>query len=115
VDGSGSIKLKDEPDLERYLFGKLEEFFREKKVNVISQAIGIKDRSRPDIVLKRGKETVVVELKYIRKQADHDLGITQAKYAGMAEGAKVILFCYDPERKIKQEIPHIAEVNTVIK
>jgi len=113
----GSIRLRDEADLERYLFGKLEEFFRVKNAKIISQAIGKKDRSIPDITLKRGKETVLVELKYIRKQRDYEDGLTQAtKYAGdESSGIKVILFCYDPERRIKQEIRHIPEVIPVIK
>ena len=101
----------------RDLFGKLEEFFREKNAKVVSQAIGKKDRSIPDITLKRGKETVVVELKYIRKQRDYEDGITQAtRYAGDGSlSINVILFCYDPERRIKQEIRHIPEVIPVIK
>lgn len=112
----GSIRINKEDDLEKYLFGRLEDFFRDKNAKVISQAIGYRDRSRPDIILKRREETVIVELKYIRKQRDYEEGITQAqKYSGDLENSKVILFCHDPNKKIKQEIPHIQKVISIIK
>jgi len=111
----GSIRLRDEKELEYYMFGRLEEFFRGRGVRVSHQAIGIRDRSKPDIIVQRGKETIIIELKYIRTQRDYEDGITQAtKYSGF-ERAKVILFCYDPEKRIKQLIRHIPEVIPVIK
>ena len=112
----GSIRLRNETELEYYMFGRLEEFFRGRGVRVSHQAIGIRDRSKPDIIVQRGKETVIVELKYIRTQRDYEDGITQAtKYSGF-ERAKVILFCYDPEKRIKQLIRNIPkEVIPVIK
>ena len=98
------------------MFGRLEEFFRGRGVRVSHQAIGIRDRSKPDIIVQRGKETVIVELKYIRTQRDYEDGIAQAsKYSGF-ERIKVILFCYDPEKRIKQLIRNIPkEVIPVIK
>ena len=113
----GPIRLRDETELEYYMFGRLEEFFRGRGVRVSHQAIGIRDRSKPDIIVQRGKETVIVELKYIRKQRDYDDGITQAmKYSSGFERAKVILFCYDPEKRIKQLIRNIPkEVTPLIK
>ena len=98
----GPIRLRDETELEYYMFGRLEEFFRGRGIKVLHQAIGYRG-SKPDIVIKRGRETVVVELKYIRTQRDYEKGILQAaKYSG-PERTEVILFCYDPERRIKHE------------
>ena len=104
----GSVRLKDEIALELHLSGRLREFFKEKNIKVKDQAIGIKDRRKPDLEITRGKETVLIELKYIRKLPDYECGIGQALgYSTIRdlEGAKVVLFCYDPERKINRPIP----------
>ena len=111
----GSIGIHNENDLEYYLFGRLEEFFRDKNVTVIPQAIGA-GGARPDLTIERGEEYVLVELKYIRWQSDYMKGIGQAqKYSGTVDRKNVILFCYDPNNKIKQKIPHIPTIIPIIK
>jgi hypothetical protein len=112
----GSISIRDERDLERYLFGVLEKFFEEKSVKIISQYIGVESGSNPDILIEKDGETVVVELKYIKGKGDYRCGIGQAQeYTTIKSGTKVVLFCYDPQKKIKQEIPHLPEVFSIIK
>lgn len=111
----GSIGIHNENNLEYYLFGRLEEFFRDKDVTVVPQAIGASG-AIPDFTLERGEETVMVELKYIRWQSDYVKGIGQAqKYSGTVDRKNVILFCYDPNNKIKQKIPHIPTIIPIIK
>jgi hypothetical protein len=111
----GSIGIHNEKTLEYYLFGRLEEFFRDKDVTVVPQAIGASG-ARPDLTIERGEESVLVELKYIRWQTDYIKGIGQAQnYSGTVDRKNVILFCYDPNNKIKQKIPHIPTIIPIIK
>jgi len=67
-------EVKDEDDLKLYISGFLQGAYQRKKIGVKNEVLGIK--GQVDILVG---DTVVVEVKYIKKASQADVGIGQAR------------------------------------
>ncbi len=98
-------KVKDEDDLKLYISGFLQGAHQRKKIGVKNEVLGIK--GQVDILVG---DTVVVEVKYIKKASQADVGIGQdRRYSKMYP--YMILFYYDPRNKSYHDESSLPEDN----